>query len=75
MTGFKNNKAHLVRSQLPDLDEIGRPKLCGRKRSPSHLCEYIKDRCTFKSKHFNEMHKFNQRYKWNSKVAVYLIEC
>ena len=29
MIGFKNNKnlkAHLVRSQLPDLDEVGRSK-------------------------------------------------
>ena len=32
LVGFKNNKnlkAHLVRSQLPDLDEVGRSKLCG----------------------------------------------
>ena len=35
MIGFiinKNLKAHLVRSQLPDLDEVGRSKLCGGKR-------------------------------------------
>ena len=35
MIVFKNNKnlkAHLVRSQLPDLDEVGRSKPCGRKR-------------------------------------------
>ena len=34
MIGFKNNKnlkAHLVRSQLPDLDEVGRSKPCGGK--------------------------------------------
>ena len=32
LVGFKNNKnlkAHLVRSQLPDLDEVGRSKPCG----------------------------------------------
>ena len=32
MIGFKINKtlkAHLVRSQLPDLDEVGRSKPCG----------------------------------------------
>ena len=74
MTGFKNNKTHLIRSLLPDLDEVGRPKLCGRKIYPSHLCEYMKNRCTF-SKYFNEIHIFNQTYKWNSKMAVYLIEC
>ena len=38
MIGFKNNKnlkAHLVRSQLPDLDEVGRSKPCGGK---SKIC-------------------------------------
>ena len=37
MIGFKTNKnlkAHLVRSQLPDLDEVGRSKPCGGKRPP-----------------------------------------
>ena len=37
MIGFKINqnlKAHLVRSQLPDLDEVGRSKPCGGKRPP-----------------------------------------
>ena len=32
LVGFKNNKnlkAHLVRSQLPDLAEVGRSKPCG----------------------------------------------
>ena len=28
----KNLKAHLIASQLPDLDEVGRSKLCGGKR-------------------------------------------
>ena len=40
MTGFKiskNLKAHLVRSQMPDLDEVGRSKPCGGKRPPCHL--------------------------------------
>ena len=40
MIGFKINKnlkAHLVRSQLPDLDEVGRSKPCGGKRPPCHL--------------------------------------
>ena len=31
----KNLKTHLVRLQLPDLDEVGRSKLCGGKR-PYH---------------------------------------
>ena len=55
MIGFKINKnwnAHLVRSQLPDLDEVGRSKVPGGKR-PCHLCENIKEICTFKSKHLN----------------------
>ena len=54
MIGFKINKnlkAHLVRLQLPDLDEVGRSKPSGGKRSPCHLCENMKDTCTFKSKH------------------------
>ena len=78
MIGFKINKnlkAHLVTSQLPELDELGRSKLCGGKRPPCHLCENMKDTCTFKSKHLNEIHKINKKYNCNSKMAVYLIEC
>ena len=77
MIGFKNNKnlkAHLTRSQLPDLDEVGRSKPCGGKRS-CHLCENMKDTCTFKGKHLNEVYKINKKYNCNSKMAVYLIEC
>ena len=78
LTGFKINrnlKAHLVRSQLPDLDEVVKSKPCGGKRPPCHLCENMKDTCTFKSKHLNEVHKINKKYNCNSKMAVYLIEC
>ena len=78
MIGFKNNKnlkAHLVRSQLPDLDEVGRSKPCGGKRPPCHLCENMKGTCTFKSKHLNEVQKINKEYNCNSKMAVCLIEC
>ena len=77
MIGFKNNKnlkAHLVRSQLPDLDEVGRSKPCGGRR-PCHLCENMKDTCTFKSKHLDKVHKINKKYNCNSKMAVYLIVC
>ena len=56
----KNLKAHLVRSQLPDLDEVGRSKYCGGKLAPCHLCESIKDTCNFKNKHLNEVHKINK---------------
>ena len=78
MIGFKNNKnfkAHLVRSQLPDLDEVERSKPCGGKRLPCHLCQNMKDTCTFKRKHLNEVHKINKKGNCNSKMAVYLIEC
>ena len=78
MTGIKNNKnikAHLVRSQLPNLDEVGRSKPCRVKRPPCHLCENMKDTCTFKSKHLDEIHKINKKYNCNSKMAVYMIEC
>ena len=54
LIGFKNNKslkAHLVRLQLPELDEVGRSKPCGGKRPPCHLRENIKVACTFKRKH------------------------
>ena len=73
MIGFKNNKnlkVHLVRSQLPDLDEVGRPKPCGGKILPCNLCENTKDTCTFKSKHLNEVHKINKKYNCNSKMVV-----
>ena len=78
LVGFKNNKklkAHLVRSQLTDLDEVGRSKPFGGKRPLCHLCENIKDTCTFKSKHLDEIHKINKNYNCNSKMAVCLIEC
>ena len=52
----KNLKAHLVRSQLPLLNEVGRSKPCGGKRTPCHLSENIKDTCTFKSKDLDEIH-------------------
>ena len=77
MIGFKTNKslkAHLVRSQLPDLDEVGRSTPCGGKNTPCHLCQNMKDTCTFKSKHLNEVHKINKEYNCSSKMAVYLIE-
>ena len=51
MIGFKINKnlkARLVRSQLPDLAEVGRSKPCGGKRLPCHVCENMKDKCIFK---------------------------
>ena len=51
---IKNFEARLVKSQLPDLDEVGRSKPCGGKRPPCHLCENMKDTCTFKCKHLNE---------------------
>ena len=35
----------------------------------------MKDTCTFKSKHLDEIHKIKKKYKCNSKMAVYLIEC
>ena len=35
----------------------------------------MKDRCTFKSKHLDEIHKINKKDNCNSKMAVYLIEC
>ena len=72
LVGFKNNKslkAHLVRSQVPDLNQVGRSKSCGGKR-PCHLCENIRDTCTFKSKHLDEIHKINKNYNCNSKMAV-----
>ena len=78
LIGFKitrNLKAHLVRSKLPDLDEVGWSKPYRGKRPPCHLCENMKDTCTFKSKHLNEVHKINKKYNCNSKIAVYLIEC
>ena len=68
MIGFKINKnlkALLVRSRLPDLDEAGRFTPCGGERPPCHLCENMKDTCTFKSKHLNEVHKINNKYNCN----------
>ena len=70
----KSLKAHLVGSELPDLDEVSRSKPCGGKRPPCHLCKNMKGTCTFKSKHLNEVHKINKKYHCDSKMAVYLRE-
>ena len=35
----------------------------------------MKDTCTFKSKHLNEVHKINKKNNCNSKMTVYLIKC
>ena len=78
MAGFKINKnlkAHLVRSQLPDLYQAGRSKPCGGKRPPCDLCEDMNGTCSFKSKHLDEAHKINKKCNCNSKMAVYLKEC
>ena len=76
MTGFKNkkkSKAHLVRSQLPDLDEVGNQKSCERKKPSFHCCENMKDTRPFKSQHLDEIHRINKNYNCNTKMAV--IEC
>ena len=57
------------------MGEVGRSKPCGGKRPLCHLCENMKDTCTSKSKHLNEVHKIKKKYNCNSKMAVYLIEC
>ena len=77
MIGFQNNenlKAHLLRSQLPDLDEVSKSKSCVGKRPPCYVCENMKDTCTFKSKHLHEVNKINKKYNCNSKMELYLIE-
>ena len=60
-------KAHLARSQLQDLDEVGRSKLCGGKIPPCRLYENMKDTCTFKSKQLNEVRKINKKYNLTRK--------
>ena len=35
----------------------------------------MEDTCTFKSKHLDETHKINNKYNYNSKMEVSLIEC
>ena len=72
MIGYKINrnlKTQLVRSQLPDLDELGRSKPCGGKR-PLHLCENMKNISTFKSERLDVVYKINKKYNCNSKMAV-----
>ena len=76
--GFKNNKnlkSHLVRAALPDINEVGRCKPCGGKRSPCQLCSNMKNTSTFKSKHSNEVYQIKKKFNCNSKMIVYLIEC
>ena len=70
-----NIHTYIHTSQLPDLNEVGRSRLYGGKRPPCHLCDNMKDTCTFKSKHLNKVHRINKKYNCNAKMAVYLIEC
>lgn len=65
----KNLKAHLVKLQLPDLDQADRFKLCRRKNVKN-----MKQTYTFKSKHLDELHKINKTYHCNSVMAIPLIE-
>ena len=78
MNSFKNNKSlknHLIRSQPLHNDGIGRSKPCEGKKPPFHLCESMKDKSTFKSRHLDEVHKIKSSYNFNSKKGVYLLEC
>ena len=64
MIGFKINKnlkAHLVRSELQDLDEVGTSKPYGEKNTSFSFSENVKDMFTFKSKDLNEVHKINKK--------------
>lgn len=69
---FRNGKSlkdHLVRSQIPDIEEIGMSKPCGGKGPFCHLCRSMKDTRTFKIKRFDEAYKCNNDYNCNSKIV------
>ena len=66
----------MVKSALPDINEVGRCKPCGGKRSPCQLCSNMKNTTTtFKSKHSDEVYQIKKNFNCNSKMIVYLIEC
>ena len=46
----KNFKSHLVRTTLPDINEVGRCKPCGGKR-PCQLCSNMKNESAHESKY------------------------
>ena len=76
--GFKNNKnlkAHLGGAALPDINEVGKWKPCGRKRPPCQFCCNMKNTSTFKRKRSNEVYEIKKDVNCNSKMIVYLIEC
>ena len=50
---------HLVRSQLPDIEEISRSKACGGKKPPCNLSKSMKDTSPFKSIHFDDVYTIN----------------
>ena len=60
----------MARSQLADLDEVGRSKPCGGKKPARHLYENMKNTHNFKIKHLNEIHKSSMKYTCNSKLKV-----
>ena len=75
--GFRNNKnlkSHLVRTVLPDINEVGRYQPCSGKRPPCQLSSSMKNTSTFKSKHSNEVYQIKKNFNCNSKMVVYLIE-
>ena len=60
MIGFKNYKnlkSHLVRADLPDINEVGRCEPCGGKRPPCQLSSNMKNASTFESKHSSEVYQ------------------
>ena len=50
---------HLVRLQLPDIEEISRSKAFGGKKPPCNLGKSMKDTSPFKSIHFDDVYTIN----------------
>ena len=62
--GFKNNKnlkSYLVRAALPDINEVGRCGAYGGKKPPCQLCNNMKNKSTFKSRHSNKVYQVKKR--------------
>ena len=65
----------MLRAALPDINEVGRCKPFDGKRPPCQLYSNMKNTSTFKTIHPNEVYQIKKKFKCNSKMVVYLIEC
>ena len=67
-------KLYLVKSALPDINEVGRCKPSGGKKAPCLFRINMKNTSTFKSKYSSEVYQVKKHFDCKSKMVVYFKE-